>query len=250
MQQRRPHYDEYVRMPRDWQRPHDYWYRRYREGQYDSHSSSSDSSIIERGHYKKVRSGINAKPSSSVRRQLCYPHFSLGQVSGYIGLNVPFHSLTFEQFVAGELETIHTCLDNYEREGRLSLLHQIVQWNLRNTVSWNQIRNTYAHILRRIENREIDWDADWDKYERYIYDKVNSTVPSKNKEVKTKPKNEITWFCKMYQKAEGCAKESPHTGRMGNQFRQLHHICACCWLKEKVKRTHPECSPDCPTKDN
>ena len=36
-----------------------------------------------------------------MREQLRYPHFSLGQVSGYIGLNIQFHNLSFDQFVAG-----------------------------------------------------------------------------------------------------------------------------------------------------
>ena len=246
-----PRYHEYARMPRERQRLHDGYYRRYAQGQYDSRSSSSDSSVNRTVRKGKTRSGINARPSSSVQDQLRYPHFSLGQVSGFIGMNLQFHQLSFEQFIAGELETIHTCLDQEEQWGRIELLHHIVQWNLRSNVSWPQIRNTYAHILRKIENREITWNADWDRYERFIYDKITTTNKAEKVKipVPAKPKPDITWFCKAYQKVEGCARESPHPGRIGNQFRQLHHICASCWMKEKVKRYHPECSPDCPTRE-
>ena len=191
-------------------------------------------------------SGINAKPSSSVRDQLHYPHFALGQVSGYIGLNIQFHNLTFEQFVAGELETIHTCNDSQERAGRIDLLHQIAQWNLRTNVSWLQIRNTYAHILRHIENREVGWDTDWERYEKYIYDKVGANLNKNEKTKQQRQKIETIWFCKAFQKPEGCTRDSPHPGRVGNQFKQMYHICASCWLKDKIKRGHPESSPDCP----
>lgn len=203
---------------------------------------------------RKIRLAISAKPTSSIREQLRYPHFSLGQVSGYIGMNLQFHQLTYEQFLAGELETILTTTDESERYGRIELLHRISLWQLRTNVSWLQIRNTYTHILRKIENKEITWEADWDRYERHIYDKIiGGTVKQKEMPKNTKPstgtKIETTWFCKMYQKQEGCPKDTPHAGKVGNVYRQLHHICAMCWIKEKVKRFHPEISPDFPQKD-
>lgn len=197
---------------------------------------------------RSTRSGINAQPSSSVKDQLRYPHFSFGQVSGFIGLNIQFHQLTYGQFIAGELETIHSCCDPQEQRGRMELLHRISQWSLRANVAWVQIRNTYAHILRKIENREITWEADWDRFEHFIYDKIVQNTKPKTS-ASSKPKSEITWFCRMYQKPEGCPKDSPHPGRIGNQYRQLHHICAACWLKDHVKRAHPESSPECLQKE-
>ena len=232
---------------------YDNYYRRRNTGRYlDSCSSSSDDSIVYKSKTKKIQSGINAKLSSSVQEQLHYPHFSLGQVSGFIGLNIQFHQLTFEQFIAGELETIHTCENTVEREGRIDLLHRITQWFLRANVSWPQIRNTYAHILQKVENREISWNADWDRFERHIYDRViNASTKTERARANTTKgtKPEFAWFCKEYQKLEGCPKDAPHPGRIGNQVRQLHHICAACWIKEKQKRTHPECSNECPHKD-
>ena len=78
---------------------------------------SSDSSIEVYGKPKKIHSGINAKPTSRVREQLRYLHFSLGQISGYIGVNLQFHNLSFEQFITGELETILTCNSQIEKQG-------------------------------------------------------------------------------------------------------------------------------------
>ena len=135
------------------------------EGQFmDSNSGLSESSQLHHDKPKKIRSGINAKPMSSVQEQLHYPHFSLGQISGFINMNLQFHNLSYEQFVVGELVTINNSVNIAERHGWTALLQHI-----------SQVHNTYTHIIRRIENREISWDADWDSFERFIYDRVGNT---------------------------------------------------------------------------
>ena len=141
-------------------------------------------------------------------------------------------------------------MNKHERDGRIWLLHQIAQWNLRANASWPQVRNIYTHIIRKIENQEISWDADWERYEKFIYDKVTTNAMKFEKKSRIRQKQETVWFCKAYQKIEGCNKDSPHPGRIGNQFKQMPHICAPCWLKEKIRRNHPECSLDCPNRDN
>ena len=182
-----------------------------------------------------------------------YPHYSLGQVSGFIGQNLQFHQLTFEQFMAGELATITATTDRVEREGRIELLQRISLWRLRSNIAWPQIRNTYAHIIRRIENRELTWRADWDRFEQHIYDKVmvnQGNVKSDKTKKAAQSGSSDVWFCKQYQKIEGCPKDSPHGGIYKNSYKSMLHICATCWLKDRVKRNHPECSSDCPHKDN
>ena len=192
-----------------------------------------------------------------MREQLKYPHFSLGQTSGFIGLNIPYHQLTFEQFVAGELTTINNTNNTAEFNGRIELLSQISLWNLRANVLWPQVRNVYAHIIRKIENREIDWQHDWSRFERNLYDTVSIKSDKKVKHsaggnITSSPTTQktISWFCRNYQKQDGCPKTAPHPGRVGNKFRNLEHICAACWIKEKTRRHHPECSNDCPNKEN
>ena len=186
--------------------------------------------------------------------QIKYPQFSLGQISGYIGQNIKYEHLTYEQFVAGELVTIGNAVNKQEVKGRTSLLQRIATWRLRTNVSWPQIRQAFSHILRKIEDHEIDWTANWDEYERRIYDKVlitgnpnNSNTGSTNRPRRTN--QEVIWFCKAFQKLEGCPKEAPHQGRVGNIVRQMHHICAACWLRDKVKKNHSESSSECPQKE-
>ena len=49
---------------------------------------------------------------------MIYSHYSLGQVSGFIGQNLQFHQLNWDQFLAGELTTIVNTEDERETEGR------------------------------------------------------------------------------------------------------------------------------------
>ena len=97
--------------------------QRQRSGQcYDS-SSSSDSNI-RRSHMRKLKSGINAKPTSGVQDQLRYPHYSLRQLPGFIGLYVDFHQLSYDQLIVGEMATINGLINSQERIGRMRLLHE------------------------------------------------------------------------------------------------------------------------------
>ena len=161
--------------------------------------------------------------------------------------------MTYEQFLTGELTTIVPAEEVEEQVGCTELLQRITLWKLRANVSWAQVRNVYAHIMRKIENREINWDADWDRYERHIYDKIatnNNANSNKGEKIQKGNRNkdpETVWFCKPYQR-DACSKELPHPGKVGNLFRQMHHICATCYFKDKAREPHPEVSPECPYK--
>ena len=47
-------------------------------------------------------------------------------------------------------------MDREEAQGRLELLQHVSLWKLRANVSWPQVRNTFAHVMRKIENKEIN----------------------------------------------------------------------------------------------
>ena len=106
-------------------------------------------------------------------------------------------------------------------------------------------------IIRMIENGEISWTADWDRFEHHIYDKIIQTPINKSDKSKkvSGGGSDGTWFCKYYQRPEGCTREPPHPGKVGNALKQVQHICATCLSKERVKRSHPECSTECPYKE-
>ena len=208
-----------------------------------SWQSNSDSEEAVRTKHRKIKSGINAKPGSKVKQELTYPHFSLGQLSSFMGANLTFHTLSYEQFLAGELETIVMSDSNVEKKGRILLLRKIAHWKLQTNATWQQIRNTYAMIVRKIENCEITWEHNFDLFERHIYEKV---------QIKTEKtaKSKAEWFCKQYQKPEGCNKDPPHLMKIGTTLKMVHHFCAACWIKDKSKRLHSESSNECPSRNN
>ena len=185
-----------------------------------------------------------------MREQCRYPHFLLGQLTGFIGTNIQYHQLTYEQFIAGELATIVVTSNKSERLGRIDLLQKISSWRLRAGVTWPQVRNTYAHILGKIEDREDTWDVDWEKYECNIYGRVILLPNTKQDKSKTaSKKGDNMYFCKNYQKIEGCNREPLHPGRVGTQIKSVQHFCATCWFKEKEPKKHSESSMECPYKE-
>ena len=210
-------------------------------------TSSSDSSPA---RVRKIKSVINAKPTSSVCEQMKYPQFSLGQISGYTGKNIRYEHLTYEQFMAGELLTISNTQNPMETKGRTELLRRIATWRLRTNVTWAQVRQAFTHIVRKVEDHEITWRVNWDEFERRIYDRVelvnNNTTQNRTRRTAT---TEPVWFCKLFQRPEGCNREAPHSGKIGGQYKQLHHICASCWLCDRIKKAHPKCSSECPNKE-
>ena len=88
-----------------------------------------------------------------------------------MGAPISFYNLSYEQFVAGELCIIMNTTSATERRGRITLLQKINNWKLMVGASWIQIQNTYAHIIRKIENREISWSVDFDHFQKHILKK-------------------------------------------------------------------------------
>ena len=56
------------------------------------------------------------------------------------------------------------------------------------------------------------------------------------------------WFCVKYQRNKCEHSNSTHTTVIRGVTRTVHHICASCWQKEHIQKTHPECSDNCPNK--
>ncbi len=53
------------------------------------------------------------------------------------------------------------------------------------------------------------------------------------------------WFFSAYQKKE-CSHTETHSADLNGKLILAHHICASCWLKDKIKVGHPDSSTECP----
>ena len=101
------------------------WPRSTKQKGRANYSSSESDNVGNTNNPKKIKSGINAKANFDVIEQKKYPQFSLGLISGFVGKDIPFDNLTYEQFMAGELTTIVNCTDEIEVNGRTQILQRV-----------------------------------------------------------------------------------------------------------------------------
>ena len=110
------------------------------------------------------------------------------------------------------------------------MFETIVMWNLRKSTTWPQVRNTHVAILRRIENGEIDWETDINTQHHILFEQLEVPAPSSYAASKIKKREGKIWFCKDYQKTDGCPLNTPHVVKISGKDRTVVHICAACWL--------------------
>ena len=46
------------------------------------------------------------------------------------------------------------------------------------------------------------------------------------------------WYCRAFNRPEGCVESRSHWVRIGNRDRFVQHICAVCLLKDNQKLQH------------
>lgn len=214
----------------------------------DDSASSSDKIEHKSKHsLHKKKSGIKAKSSDKVLSPQKWPHAHLQ--FEYVNKQVKFDDLDFKMFIAGELEIISGAhISNTERIGRLDLLKKIVYYS--STYEFKGLKSFYAAWLREIELGKKSWSDDPQQLETAILTKYLRTTKGPSSIPKREPsKNSVdaekVWFCNMYQRNK-CPHKNSHMIVVKGQSRLAQHICATCWLKDKAKLAHPECSSSCP----
>ena len=227
---------------------------------------------------KKHKSGIKDRVSEFVQVKHAYAHMGLPFEHSRQG-KVGFHDLDYPLLVEGELGIIlepSLQVSDGKLVGRLLLLQKISQ--LQRVYQWPVVRDFYAAVLQRIERGMITWDRldlasleltimsraqlqgsnsttyQWPTGRKWgyrpsassVHEKVNDfgAEPMPPKGGNNKNKQE-TFFCSPFQR-NLCWYEGPHSGKYNGRMVTRLHICAACWLKDKVRANHPESSKDCP----
>ena len=224
------------------------------ESYFDSSDSKSDQSSKKKKKqkkHKKKKSGINAKASDRVKNPQKWPHSHLQ--FEHVNKQVKFDELNFQLFVAGELEIIsEKDLSSTEKSGRIALLKKLVYYYA--SYEFKGLKAFYAAWLREIELGKKTWSDDSSHIENAILSKYllkgttksKSTPASKSLSGQSSHDDERVWFCPLYQRNK-CLKRSNHVDTFKNKgLKLLQHICATCWIKDKKKLEHPECSSSCP----
>ena len=208
---------------------------------------SSISSVSKRK--RKLKSGMVAEPSDNIKSVEIWPHYSL-QYS-YAVAPVTFENITFEQYVVGEIRTCFSVKDGLEIRGRMRLMARLATLKTKG-YPWHKLRALYAGTVRGIEMRKTSWLQDWKEIEDDILDPGDRIRPEKGDRAAAdkKGKKDERWFCRNYNKSEGCQLTPPHDASVGKppRRRKVEHFCAACWIKEKEVRLHPETDSSCPQK--
>ena len=213
-------------------------------------SSAQDIQIAgERAFRNARKSGISLKASDRVDDPQLWPHVALK--GEFMSKNLSFHDLDLKSFVSGELEIIVSPnLSPDERSGRLHLLKELIY--LSRGYSWEIIRNVYAAIVSKIEVRALSWSQWGTEFMHQIQfalirqqlDKGSSRTKITNKPIKN-TEQEGTFFCKDFNNSS-CSKPDSHSGSHKGKRVTLSHICAKCWLTDRVRKFHAERDPSCP----
>ena len=154
-------------------------------------------------------------------------------------------------FVAGELEIISDPdLSSSERSGRLTLLKKIVYYY--STYEFKGLKAFYAAWVREVELGKKKWSVDSAQIETAILSKYlmktskpRSSQSSATRKSDSQNNKENVWFCRAYQRNK-CLHKTAHTETIKGKLKLAQHVCATCWLKDKQKLGHPECSSSCP----
>ena len=153
--------------------------------------------------HEKVRSGMLDKATANIVHKEIWPQKNL--LEDWANEEMEFKQLQFEHHVAGELRTIETSTEPAQILGRLHLLRRMAYAKLRG-YEWPLIRKMYAAILRSIEAKEYTGSDNFDRFETILYKKYQVGY----KQNKPDRESQKKWFCRDWNKHEGCSKQAPH----------------------------------------
>ena len=205
---------------------------------------SDDESSVSQSQVKlknKVQLGMVAKQVDNIKSQEVWPHYNL--TFGFVTARVQFHQISFDQYVVGEMKTIMNSKDPIEIRGQLALMSRLGYLKHRGYV-WPNLRTLYAANVNSIERHEDTWASDW----RYIEDMVLEPPERKGEKGAQKggvAKSSEQWYCRNYNRPEGCDLQSPHEAQVGRRRRRVKHFCAKCYLEGGQAREHSEMDAEC-----
>ncbi len=116
------------------------------------------------------------------------------------------------------------------------------------------MKRLFVAILTEIEMGVREWAEDTSRLEQQILmpfplrksnnTSVNKGKPSTGGNGAGSGKRGL-WFGSSYQRKE-CVHKEAHSVEVKGEMLVAQHVCASCWLKDRVKVEHPDSSPSCP----
>ena len=201
---------------------------------------------------KPIKSGRTVKVTDNVAKQLVWSHARLNME--FASRDIDYEQLTPFLFVAGYLDFLNLIdMDKDEIKLRIQYLKSLM-YNAEIS-EWDSILDLNAAVYTTIERGDKDWSDSFLNLEArflrnrrqsktkmvHVHNAKQYTPTTQN----TQTVQENISFCKPYQANKCGFKQASHQTVIAGRKFTAHHICASCWLTDRVKMEHPECSDQC-----
>ena len=168
--------------------------------------------------HKKVKSGMLDKTTTNIVHKEVWPQKNL--LEDWADEEMEFRQLQFKHHIAGEIRTIETCTEPAQILGRLRLLRRMAYAKLRG-YDWPLIWKMYAAIPRSIKAKEYTWSDNFDRFETILYSKKQTQTRGGGHWVdRDRDRDTKKWFCRDWNKQEGCSKSTPYRAWFGTDTMQ------------------------------
>lgn len=205
----------------------------------DSSGEEEAQSMLSSKRGKKLKSGIEVKPTEIVKYPQVWPHCFLEYE--FINKPLSYKELEFRHFVAGELEIVTSgVMKEQDAKFRMEHLKQAVYWE--GIYEWEAILDLHAAKLRLIELGKKRWGDDFTRVETQMLQSAQK------KRIRVEYRETKTYFCRDFNQGM-CNKRSPHQVMVRGRRKVVQHICGKCFLKSGAIKNHSEQSNDCPNKE-
>ena len=214
----------------------------------DPSSDESGASAVEDQRHtrgkKRAKSGKSAKISSRVVNPQIWPHSEL--TLGYVSKDVKYDDLTIEKFVAGYAAILALpSLSSREKRERIEHLNALMY--LATVYEWSAVRSYHAAVLMEIERGRRRWGDSFATIENRSF--AGCSKKSSLSYDKVDTKRSAVLFSREFNKSN-CSHGKDHFAMLRGERKCLSHICAACWVKDRLEKSHPESAAECPHKND
>jgi len=148
--------------------------------------------------------------------------------------------LKIEEFVAGYSAILAmSSISSKERRERIEHLSALMY-------EWSAVRSYHAAVLMEIERGRRRWGGDsFTSIENRSF--AGCARKSSHSTEKVEIKRTVVLFCREFNKGN-CTQTKDHFATLRGERKWLSHICAACWVKDRIKKYHAESAAECPHK--
>ena len=188
----------------------------------------------------KITSGLYTKPGNT--KLVTSEQYAHTALDGEIGGDKEIHSLSFNLFMAGELEIISDpSISQAERNTRTQVLKNLAYKN--EILSKEDIIKQYVNFMRKIEKGRFRWGSK--SALRQFEQQLLYNISVDRKDYKDKHKiSQKKWeerkkYCLDYNRGT-CTYSDSHEGKLNGVQVMKMHICRKCLINENKEVKHAE----------